>query len=96
MSTRFNLTNLIGRYLGRRLFHGRPPDGRSDKDLLRVMARFSHIPGGLESEQYLDAKLESDRRAWFLEFWTHGIVSWIALVLSVVSIIVSVVVAFLK
>jgi hypothetical protein len=54
------------------------------------------MPGGLESEQFLNAQLELERRQWFREFWTHGIVAWIALVFSVISIIVSVVVAFLK
>jgi hypothetical protein len=75
------------------MFHGQPPDARSDKDLHRVMARYSAYP---ESEQYLDAKLELERRQWFRDFWTTGIVAWIALGISIVAIIVSVLVLICK
>jgi hypothetical protein len=87
MSTRFNLISFITAHLSRRLFQGRPSDARSDKDLHRIMATFLTYP---QSEQYLDAQLELERRKWLRDFLTGGIVAWIALGLSMISILLSV------
>ena len=48
----------------------------------------SHDPSA--SPHRADAELELETRAWLREFWSRSIVAWIALMISIISVIIAV------
>ena len=55
-----------------------------------------HLWAGLNPSSPLRAAatVELERRAFWRAFWSHGIISWVALVVSILSLLVSAYVAF--
>jgi hypothetical protein len=58
----------------------------SDKVLNRIVN--SHDAGA--SPDHADAELELETRAWLREFWSRSIVAWLALFISIASLIIAI------
>jgi len=72
-----------------------------EKEVIRARGASSadlHLWSGLNASSPLRAAAEAelDRRKFWRTFWSHGIIAWIALVISVLSLCVSAYVAFFK
>jgi hypothetical protein len=49
----------------------------------------AHDPGASRLT-LADAELELETRAWLRDFWTRSIVAWLALFISIVSIVIAI------